>query len=644
MIINIENLQFSYGISEIFSNINLTINENEQIGLIGQNGTGKSTFLKLLTENLIPDSGKITRKKQLNIGYLAQEPEIIENQSLNEVFYSVFEPLQEMEQKITQLGEKIASTTENNQEQLIKEFGELQDTFSELNGYEYPSRIRGIANGLNFNDDDLKKKFSQLSGGQKTRACLGKMLLTEPDLLLLDEPTNYLDIETLQWLEQYLNIYKGTFIIISHDRYFLDKVCHKIFEVSQKTINIFEGNYTNYALKKKQLLIELDHQYAQQMKEVKQQQAIIDRFRQYNSIKSSKRAASREKALQKIELLEKIETTKVSHFNFQPQIKSGNDVLRVEQLTKSFEQRLLFENIDFEIQAGDKIGIIGPNGIGKTTLLKILLKQIPADSGLIQFGHKVFCGYFDQEHDTLNAFESDNLLETIWDVDSKLTEGEIRNILAAFLFQGEDVFKLVNTLSGGEKARLLLARLMISQANFLLMDEPTNHIDMDTKEILENALTQYEGTLLFISHDRYFINRIANKILLFTENGIEVYLGNYDDYLRHQTAAAERLALQEQERLVLPTKTQVKNDRRRQKEAETRLRQLKKNIHLIEEELMKLETEIKSLEAQMCEPLFYDDQQLAAETSHLYEAKKKELESKTDEWENALLHLESLES
>ncbi|MDK2936068.1 MAG: ATP-binding cassette, subfamily er 3 [Eubacteriaceae bacterium] len=644
MILNIENLHFSYGITEIFNRVNLTINENEQIGLVGQNGTGKSTFLKLLTENLIPDSGNIFKKKQLNIGYLAQEPEVIENQTLNEVFYSVFESLQEMECKITELGEKIASASEENQELLIKEFGELQDAFTEVNGYEYPSRIRGVANGLNFSADDLKKPFSQLSGGQKTRACLGKMLLMEPELLLLDEPTNYLDIETLQWLEQYLNTYRGTFIIISHDRYFLDKVCHKILEVNRKTINVFEGNYTSYALKKKQLLIEMDHQYTQQMKEVKQQQAIIDRFRQYNSIKSSKRAASREKALQKIELLEKVETTKVSHFNFKPRIKSGNDVLRVEQLKKSFNQKLLFENIDFEIQSGDKIGIIGPNGIGKTTLLKILLKQIPADSGLIQFGHKVFCDYFDQEHDSLTAFQNDNLLETIWDVDSKLTEGEIRNILAAFLFQGEDVFKTVNTLSGGEKARLLLARLMISQANFLLMDEPTNHIDMDTKEILENALTQYDGTLLFISHDRYFINRIANKIYLFSDKGIEVFLGNYDDYLRHQTSAAERLALQEQEHLSSPTKTQIKNDRRKQKEAETKIRQLKKNIRSIEENLIKLENEIKSIEAQMCKPSFYDDQQLVTETSQAYELKKKELEKMTDEWENALLHLESLES
>ncbi|WKY49135.1 ABC-F family ATP-binding cassette domain-containing protein [Eubacteriaceae bacterium ES3] len=644
MIINIENLHFSYGISEIFSTLNLTINENEQIGLIGQNGTGKSTFLKLLTGTLVPDSGSISKKKLLNIGYLAQEPDIIEGLTLYEVFYSVFKPLQEMEQRITQLGEAIANSTGEKQEKLIQEFGELQDQFSEQKGYEYPSRIRGVANGLNFSEDDLMKTFAQLSGGQKTRACLGKLLLQEPELLLLDEPTNYLDIDTLQWLEQYLNAYNGTFIIISHDRYFLDKVCHSIFEVSKNGIQVFQGNYTDYAVKKRQQLIEQDHQYTQQLKEIKQQQAIIDRFRQYNSIKSSKRASSREKALQKIELLDKVETAKVSHFNFKPRIKSGNDVLKVENIKKSFAQKLLFQNIDFEIHAGDKIGIIGPNGIGKTTLLKMLLNQTSADSGTIKFGHKVYSGYFDQEHNMLNAFQNDSLLDAIWDVDSKLTEGEIRNILAAFLFQGEDVFKTISTLSGGEKARVLLARLMISQANFLLMDEPTNHIDMDTKEILENALIQYEGTLLFISHDRYFINRIANKVFLFTENGIEVYLGNYDDYVKHQTEAAERLALEEQEQIITPTKTQLKNDRRKLKEEETRLRQLKKNIRAIEDKLINLEEEIKSIELVMCDPSFYDDQQNVNATSQLYELKKKELENLTDEWENALLHLETLES
>lgn len=640
MLINIENLHFSYGIHEIFNGLNLSINERKQIGLVGRNGTGKSTLLKLITGELMPDTGRISKKNGLTISYLSQESNIAENTTLIEMLTDVFKPLLEMEKRIKQIGDAIAHSAGDDQEKLMLEFGELQERFAEKHGYEYPSRIRGVINGLGFKPEDQNKAFAMLSGGEKTRATLGQILLQEPELLLLDEPTNYLDIDALQWLEQYLKNYPGTFIIVSHDRYFIDKVCTSIIEVTQQNVKEYHGNYTQYAIKKRQDMMEQNHQYQQQMKEIKHQQEVIDRFRAYNSIKSSKRASSREKALSKIELLDKVETVHNSHFSFIPRVKSGNDVLAVTGLKKSFDDRLLFQNMNFEIHRGDKIGIIGPNGAGKTTLFRILQKKLAADAGEIRLGQKVHIGYFDQEHQDLKKFYNENLLEALWDVDSKLTEGELRNILAAFLFVGDEVFKPINTLSGGEKARLLLARLMISQSNFLLMDEPTNHIDMDTKEILENALSQYEGTLLFISHDRYFLNRISTQIYQFSTAGMEIHLGNYDDYLKHKADASDREAVLAAENKTIVTKTQQKTDRKKQKEEEARLRFLKKQVKEIEETILVTEQQIESIEATMCAPDFYDNLTLAAEINLSYENLKQQLSELTDTWEVALMALE----
>ncbi|KNZ40528.1 ABC-F family ATP-binding cassette domain-containing protein [Acetobacterium bakii] len=642
MLINIENLHFSYGIHEIFKELNVSINEKEQIGLVGRNGTGKSTFLKLLTGELVPDEGRISKKNNLTMSYLAQEVTVSGDTTLHEMLTSVFQNLIDMEVKIKSLGHQISETKGNEQEKLMAEYGELQEAFSENRGYEYPSRVRGILNGLGFVEDDLDKAFSVLSGGEKTRATLGQILLQEPELLLLDEPTNYLDIEALQWLEQYLKTYSGTFIIISHDRFFLDKVCTKILEVSKETIKVYNGNYTQFSHKKRLDLMEYDHQYQQQQKEVNHQKEVIKRFHQYNTEKSTKRAASREKALEKVEMLDKAEVVHKSHFSFKPRVQSGNDVLAVENLKKSFDQHLLFQNLSFEIHRGDKIGIIGPNGAGKTTLFRILQGLVSADSGEIRMGHKVHVGYFDQEHDDLKNFYNENLLEALWDIDKRLTEGELRKHLAAFLFVGDEVFKPIGSLSGGEKARLLLARLMISQSNFLLMDEPTNHIDMDTKDILETALSSYEGTLLFISHDRYFINRIANKIYVFTPDGVEVHLGNYDDYLRHKSEAEERETLTANENRVVVTKTQQKTDRKKLKEEEARLRNLKREVKEIEEAILSQELNIAMIEQKMCHPDFYNDLDNASLVNCDYEDNKLKLAELTDQWEEALMLLETL--
>lgn len=643
MLINIENLHFSYGVNEIFNGLSLSIQEKEMIGLVGRNGSGKSTFLKLLSGRLMADAGTISKKNGISMGYLAQEAEFPPDICLKDLFTSVFESLIQMEKRLRELEHQIAEATGETQDRLMKTYGSLQDVFAEKKGYEYPSRIRGIAKGLNFNDEDLEKPFRVLSGGEKTRAALGHILLQEPELLLLDEPTNYLDIDSLQWLEQFLKAYDGAFVIISHDRYFLDKVCGRILEVNQNSLDSYIGNYTTYVDKKEKQLMDQDHQYAEQMREIKRQQEMIARFRRYNSVHSSKRAASREKALAKVDILEQAPVENDAHFNFKPRIQSGKDVLTAQNISKSFNNTLLFENISFDIHRGDKVGIIGANGIGKTTLFRILQNKISRDSGIVEYGHKVNVGYYDQENNDLKSFYSDNLLEALWDIDTHFTEGELRNILAAFLFTGDDVFKEIGSLSGGEKARLLLARLMLSQSNFLLLDEPTNHIDMRTKEILENALIAYQGTLLFISHDRYFLNRVASKIYNFTTAGIEVTLGNYDDYVHSKAQAAEREALEAEKNKTAPTKTRIKADRRRQKEEEAAFRALKKELKTVETDIEAMEAKINGYEVQMCEADFYDDLEASNTITEAYNTAKEAVTHLTDRWEKLLLEIEALE-
>lgn len=643
MLINIENLSFSYGINEIFNQLSLSIQEKEMIGLVGRNGSGKSTFLRLLAGQLTPDSGVISKKSNLTIGYLAQEADFSADTTLDALFLSVFEPLIKLEERLRELEHQIGETDGAEQEKVMKTYGELQDRFAEQKGYEYPSRIRGIAKGLGFTDEDMAKPFGVLSGGEKTRAALGRNLLQEPELLLLDEPTNYLDIDSLQWLEQFLKAYDGAFVIISHDRYFLDKVCGRILEVSRHSLDSYNGNYTTYVEKKEKLLMDLDHQYAQQMREIKRQQEMIARFRRYNSVHSSKRAASREKALAKMEVVEKVQTESDAHFNFKPRIQSGKDVLTVRDVSKSFDGQPLFENISFDIHRGDKVGIIGANGIGKTTLFRIIQDKVSRDSGVIEYGHKVHVGYYDQENNDLKQFYDENLLEALWDVDIHFTEGELRSILAAFLFTGDDVFKAVNALSGGEKARLLLARLMLSQSNFLLMDEPTNHIDMRTKEILENALIAYQGTLLFISHDRYFLNRVATKIYNFTPTGIEVTLGNYDDYIHYKDEAALRESLEAEKNRTVVTKTRQKADRKKQKEQEAAFRGKKKELKIVEADIERLENEIADYEARMCQSDFYDDLDNVNTVTTAYNTAREAVTSLTDRWEELLLEIEEWE-
>lgn len=643
MLLQLNQISFSYGVHTVLDQINVIVNEKEHIGIVGPNGAGKSTLLKILSGELTPDEGQIHKLQGLNLGYLPQEDYFNAEASVIDLFYSAFNEVIAIEEQLHRLSNVIAQTEGEALQPLLQQYGELQERFDAAKGYEYHSRVRGIANGLHFTQDQLYAPFKQLSGGEKSRVALGYVLLTDPDFMLLDEPTNYLDIRALQYLENYLKGYEGGFLLVSHDRYFLDKVCNRILEVRHGKITSYNGNYSTYVEKKERDLMAQDALYARQMKEIQRQKQIIQRFRDYNSKHSSKRALSREKALAKMSLIDKTPQEKHLVFRFVPKSQSGEMVLNVEDLSKSFDQRKLFENVHFEIQKGDRIGLIGANGAGKTTLFRILLKKIPKDGGRIRFGSKVQVGYFDQENRDVKSLYDENLLEALWEIDHRLTEGEIRNILATFLFTGDAVFKKISELSGGEKSRLALARLMISNANFLMMDEPTNHLDMQTKEVLENALTAYEGTLFFISHDRYLLNKVCTQIYELTPQGIEVSLGNYDDYLFHEE---EKRLREEDKSTETPTmtKTRQKQIRKKQKEKSLALRNLKKQIKTVENEIEHLEAHTVQFEKAMCAPNFYDNVEEANRMTSEYHQVQQKNEQLLEKWTTLHEELEELEN
>ncbi|MEA5073115.1 MAG: ABC-F family ATP-binding cassette domain-containing protein [Eubacterium aggregans] len=640
MLININQLSFSYGVHSIFNNLDFRIDDTEHLGLIGRNGCGKSTFFKLLTSECHRDTGTLDKKNGLTLGLLSQEFKASEHETVGAIFTAVFQDLIEMEGQIQSLQQRIDTAEATEQQRLVHQLAELQEQYADRGGFEYHSRIRGVTIGLGFQLEDLEKAFGKFSGGEKTRIALGCLLLQSPDLLLLDEPTNYLDFEALNWLESFLNNYKNAFIIVSHDRFFLDRVCTRICEIEDHGMVSYTGNYTQYLDKKEKRDRAMDAAYDKQMKELTRQQKIVDRLRDYNSVQSSRRAASREKAIERIKPVERRQDRRSLHFSFSPKVISGNDVLMVEELEKSFGDRQLFKDVSFEIHRGDRIGIIGRNGIGKTTLFQILMKQIKPDSGRVVFGRKVYPGYYAQEPDEALLAPNETLIDAIRDIDSHLTDGDIRNILASFLFTGETVFKHSGDLSGGEKARLNMARLMVSESNFLLMDEPTNHIDMSTREILEDALCGYEGTLLFISHDRYFLNRVANRIFELTPGGIEETIGNYDDYARTKQNQSDRESLLAQSHAPQTNKTRRKQERQQAKALEAERRRHKKALAQLEEQMESNDERIAAYEADMCQPSFYDDMVYAQKITDDYHALKADNENIIQQWEDLALQLE----
>ena len=527
MILSCQNISKAFNEKTILKDVSFHIEEHDKAAIVGINGVGKTTLLRIIVGELPADSGIVTLKKEASFGYLAQNQNVNSENTIYEELLSVKAPVIAMEKQLRDMEEKMHVLSGSELDILMENYARLNHQFELENGYAYQSEISGVLKGLGFTEEDFGKQISTLSGGQKTRVALSKLLLKKPELIILDEPTNHLDLNAIAWLENYLLNYKGAVLTVSHDRYFLDRFAGKIIEIDQAKATTFLGNYTAYAAKKEILRTAARNAYLNQQQEIRHQEAVIEKLKSFNREKSIKRAESREKMLNKIEVLEKPTEARTDiHMTLTPRCQSGNDVLHIEHLAKSFDGLSLFQDISMDLKRGEHVAIIGDNGTGKTTILKIINDLVPADSGTITLGTNVHIGYYDQEHHVLHPDKT--LFDEISDEYPSLTGTQIRNTLAAFLFTGDDVFKLIRDLSGGERGRVSLAKLMLSESNFLILDEPTNHLDITSKEILEDAVNAYEGTVLYVSHDRYFINRTASRILELSDGRLTGYLGNYD--------------------------------------------------------------------------------------------------------------------
>ncbi len=622
MILSCQNINKTFIDDHLLKDVSFHINDYDKAALIGINGCGKTTLLRIIMGELNADDGLVTFAKDKTIGYLPQNALLNSTKSIYDEILCVKQPLIDLEERLRDMEASMNLVTGDELAALMDKYANASARFEREGGLTYKSEIIGVLRGLGFEQEDFTREISTLSGGQKTRVALGKLLITKPDLIILDEPTNHLDMNAIMWLENYLLNYKGTVFIVSHDRYFLDKIVNKVFELENGKMTTFTGNYTDYATKKEILRIAAMNAYRNNQREIKHQEEVIKKLRSFNREKSIKRAESREKMLNKMERVDKpLDENDSMHFTLMPRFESGNDVLTVTGLTKSFGNNHLFHDVGFFIQKGEHIAIIGDNGTGKSTLLKIINDVIPADAGSIKTGTNVAIGYYDQEHHILN--DSKSIFDEISDDYPTLTNTEIRNVLAAFLFTGEDVYKLIGSLSGGEKGRVLLAKLMLSQANFLILDEPTNHLDITSKEILEDALNNYTGTVLYVSHDRYFINRTASRIMDLTQDGFVNYLGNYDYYLEkkaqlspvadtgnitaatlHSTAGltATGNGNSSNRTSVASNESDGKLDWKAQKEMQAAARKRENEIAKLEALIEKLETRDKEIDELMASP------------------------------------------
>ncbi|WP_250675017.1 ABC-F family ATP-binding cassette domain-containing protein [Paraclostridium ghonii] len=636
IVLSCNNLNKSFGIDTVLENISFTVNEGDKVGIIGVNGTGKTTLFKILSGIYGYDSGDIYLGKGVEIGYLEQNTNFQSEKTIYEEVLEVFSHLIDMENYIRDLEIKIAEEGSNPNskilDKLMNEYSQKLELFSELNGYGYKSEVKGILKGLGFSDDDIKTPISILSGGEKTRVLLSKLLLKNPSLLLLDEPTNHLDSDAIEWLEVFLKQYKGTVIIISHDRYFLDQVVNRVFEIHNKKLKTYNGNYSKFIeLSKTEKELEVK-KYEDQQKEIKKQEESIERLKAYGREKHLKRARSKEKMLDKVDALDKPDVfRKKASIAFNPSTSSGNDVLQVENLSMGYGERVLFKDIDFNIYRGEKVALIGSNGIGKSTLFKIIMDEIVPLTGTTKLGTNVHVDYFHQEQKTLNL--DNTIIDEIWNDHPTLNQTTLRNMLGSFLFEDEEVFKKISTLSGGERARVAILKLILSNANFLLLDEPTNHLDIDSKEVLEEALLNYTGTLFTISHDRYFLNTVVDKILLLDSDGITEYLGNYDYYIDKKTQTIEMNTIETTDE---KTKTQLKDEKRKereQRELEKKARVKRQNI---EKEIEEIEIKIEELNNLMCEEEVYSNPEKSKEVSQSKTSFEEKLNNLYEEWEQLM--------
>lgn len=639
MILSCQNISKAFVENQVLKNVSFHIEDHEKAAIVGINGAGKTTLLRIIVGEMTPDDGQVVLAKDKTLGYLAQNSTVDTSHTIYEELLSVKADLLRLEEKIRECENNMKHAEGDALEDLMKQYTSLTHAFETGGGYLYRSELVGVLKGLGFTEDEFSKPVATLSGGQKTRVALGRLLLQNPDLIILDEPTNHLDMNSIAWLETYLLNYKGAVLIVSHDRYFLDRIAGKVIEIDQSKATTFMGNYSDYAVKKEQLRVAAWNAYMNQQREIKHQEEVIEKLKSFNREKSIKRAESREKMLDKIEVIEKPSEVRTDmKLTLTPRILSGNDVLTVEHLSKSFDSHKLFTDVNFEIKRGEHVAIIGDNGSGKTTLLKILNGLVPADQGTFRLGSNVEIGYYDQEHHVLHSDKT--LFEEFSDDYPYLNNTQIRNVLAAFLFTGEDVFKRISDLSGGERGRVSLAKLVLSNANFLILDEPTNHLDIMSKEILEDALNGYEGTILYVSHDRYFINRTAHRILDLTEGQFVNYVGNYDYYLeKHDTvmAAIEASAPQNTDAdntvAAKAAESEVKLDWKAQKEEQARLRKKENDLKKCEEQIARLEARVSEIDTEMSDPAIGTQVAKLQELSKEQAACQEQLEKLYEQWE-----------
>jgi ATP-binding cassette subfamily F protein 3 len=630
VLLTLEGIGKSFVMNRVLNNVNLTLKEGQRMGLVGVNGSGKSTLFKIISGEMAPDEGTVSIMKGARVGFLTQQADILDDLTVWEELARVFDPLKQQEARLRELEREMAESHEEPAlfQRLSNEYARLMARFEADGGYEWPSRIQGVLAGLGFKKDRQDQKAASLSGGEKTRLCLARILLSQPDLLMLDEPTNHLDLNATAWLEEALKKYRGTVLLISHDRYFLNAVCDSVAELSMTRLTQYEGNYDQFLVKRGEALARQMKEYEMQQAEIARQEAIIERYRSFNREKSIKAAESREKRLEKMERLEKPVSEKKVRFQFVARRRSGDEVLRVRNLSKRFGDRTLFENFNLTVRAGERVAIIGPNGVGKTTLLDIIAGRGTPDTGTVTYGANVDLGYYDQQQAQLHPEKT--AMDEIWDEFPYMQPDQVRGALALFLLTGDDVFQPISTLSGGEKGRVALSKLMLRKDNLLILDEPTNHLDMDSREVLEHALSEFTGTILTVSHDRYFINKIATRVVEMRPDGTDEYLGNYEDYIMKK----RRAEFEEAGAPAGVTRTELEKQKRKERLRRESQKALIRRVAELEAEIERVEAEIAALEAKMGDPATYQDGG-GLEVAKDHRAAQEKLAALLEEWEDA---------